>query len=72
MEIECRHLEKSHTREAILERLNVATEHSNLGDFVFGGIEGVVTTFAVVAGSAGDGIVARSGEALHIAHHPKG
>jgi VIT1/CCC1 family predicted Fe2+/Mn2+ transporter len=56
MPIERHHLEQTHTREAIVARLNAATEHSYLGDFVLGGIDGAVTTFAVVAGSAGAGL----------------
>lgn len=56
METERHHLEQTHTREAIASRLNAATGHSYLGDFVLGGIDGAVTTFAVVAGSAGAGL----------------
>ncbi len=49
-------LTELHTREAITARLEAATEHSYLGDFVLGGMDGTVTTFAVVAGSAGAGL----------------
>lgn len=42
-----------HTEEAIAARLGGATQHSYLGDFVLGAVDGTVTTFAVVAGSAG-------------------
>jgi len=45
-----------HTPEAIAERLAEATKHRYLGDFVFGAIDGAVTTFAVVCGSAGAGL----------------
>lgn len=46
-------LEHQHTPEAIADRLAGATEHSYLRDFVFGAMDGTVTTFAVVAGAAG-------------------
>ena len=39
-----------HTPEAISARLEAATEHSYLGDLVLGSVDGVVTTFAIVAG----------------------
>jgi VIT1/CCC1 family predicted Fe2+/Mn2+ transporter len=46
-------LPDDHTREAIARRLAAARSHSYLGDFVLGAVDGAVTTFAVVAGSAG-------------------
>jgi VIT1/CCC1 family predicted Fe2+/Mn2+ transporter len=49
-------LDQEHTTEAVIRRLEAATEHSYLGDFVLGAIDGAVTTFAVVAGSAGAGL----------------
>lgn len=49
-------LHEEHTEEAIAERLAAATRHSYLGDFVLGGVDGAVTTFAVVAGVAGAGL----------------
>lgn len=51
-----RKLADAHTPWAIAERLERATEHSYLGDFVLGAIDGTVTTFAVVAGVAGAGM----------------
>ena len=49
-------LEAEHTPTAIAERLQASTAHSYLRDFVFGAIDGTVTTFAVVAGTAGAGL----------------
>ena len=46
-------LEHSHSIEAIRERIASSTQHSYLGDFVLGAVDGSVTTFAVVAGAAG-------------------
>ncbi len=46
-------LEDQHTPGAIAARLAQATQHSYLGDFVLGALDGVVTTFAVVAGVTG-------------------
>lgn len=46
-------LEHQHTPEAIGERLAAGARHNYLRDFVYGGIDGSVTTFAVVAGTVG-------------------
>ncbi len=46
-------LAASHTREGIRERLAAPQRHNYLRDFIYGGIDGVVTTFAIVAGVAG-------------------
>jgi len=51
-------LKREHTPDAIAERLQSATEHSYLGDFIYGAIDGAVTTFAVVAGVQGAGLAA--------------
>lgn len=48
-------LNNIHTREAIAGRLQEATSHSYLGDFVLGAVDGAVTTFAIVAGAEGAG-----------------
>jgi hypothetical protein len=45
--------EHAHTREAIRQRLSQARRPSYLRDWVYGGIDGAVTTFAVVSGVAG-------------------
>jgi len=46
-------LEASHTPAAIRERLSKAPTASYLRDWVYGGIDGAVTTFAIVAGVVG-------------------
>ena len=46
-------MEHSHTPEAIAHRLSLAPQTSYLRDWVYGGIDGAVTTFAVVSGVVG-------------------
>lgn len=46
-------LQADHTPEAVARRLQAAGHHSYLSDLVLGGIDGTVTTFAIVAGVAG-------------------
>jgi vacuolar iron transporter family protein len=48
-------LDAEHQPRAIRKRLAARRSHSYLGDAVLGGIDGCVTTFAVVAGSVGAG-----------------
>jgi VIT1/CCC1 family predicted Fe2+/Mn2+ transporter len=50
-----RALVESHHPDAIRRRLAQDVRHSHLGDAVLGGIDGCVTTFAVVAGATGGG-----------------
>jgi len=45
-------LEHEHTIEAIRERIS-QIKHSYLRDWIYGGIDGTITTFAVVSGVAG-------------------
>lgn len=46
-------IEHAHTPEAIAERLEEGPQANYLRDWVLGGIDGAVTTFAIVAGVAG-------------------
>lgn len=48
-----RHLEHGHNPREIAERLKEGPRVSYLRDWVYGGIDGTVTTFAVVAGVVG-------------------
>ncbi len=45
-------LEHEHTPEAIAERI-ASSDHNYIRDFIYGGVDGAVTTFAVVSGVAG-------------------
>ena len=61
MDSERSRLEASHTPEAIRRRIARVQGRSYLRDLVYGAVDGIVTTFAVVAGVSGarlsDGIV---------------
>jgi len=46
-------LEHSHTRQAIHDRLAQGPRSNYLRDWIYGGIDGAVTTFAIVAGVVG-------------------
>lgn len=46
-------IEHAHSPEAIAKRLQDGPQANYLRDWVFGGIDGAVTTFAIVAGVAG-------------------
>ena len=46
-------LEHSHTEQAIRARLARGPRSNYLRDWIYGGIDGAVTTFAIVAGVAG-------------------
>jgi vacuolar iron transporter family protein len=49
-------LEHDHSPEAIRERLSRGPRHNYIRDWVYGGIDGSVTTFAVVSGVIGAGL----------------
>ena len=49
-------LRKAHSVEAVRERLALGVRQNCLGDFIYGAIDGAVTTLAVVAGVAGAGL----------------
>ncbi len=51
-------LRRQHTADAISERLD-GPSNRYLRDFIYGAIDGIVTTFAVVAGAAGAGLSSR-------------
>jgi VIT1/CCC1 family predicted Fe2+/Mn2+ transporter len=52
-------LQRAHTREAIRLRMRQPMNHGYLSDGVLGGIDGCVTTFAVVAGAVGGALSAK-------------
>ena len=52
-------LEHSHSPAAIERRLAEGPKHSYLRDWVYGGIDGAVTTFAVVSGAVGGALGTR-------------
>lgn len=52
-------LEHGHSPEAIRIRLAKGSVQNYLRDFVYGGVDGAVTTFAVVAGTIGASLSAR-------------
>jgi VIT1/CCC1 family predicted Fe2+/Mn2+ transporter len=45
-----------HTPSAVSKRLDSGPSHSYLRDFIYGAVDGAVTTFAVVSGVAGAGL----------------
>lgn len=51
-------LEQDHLPEVIAQRLNEPPKSQNISDAVLGGIDGCVTTFAVVSGAYGAGFPA--------------
>ena len=61
-------LSEEHLPEVIRERLNSATKQSVVSDAVLGGIDGCVTTFAVVSGVVGAGFSSSVALVLGIAN----
>jgi vacuolar iron transporter family protein len=49
-------MEHEHTTEAIDQRLSAGPGHNYLRDWIYGGIDGSITTFAVVTGVVGAGL----------------
>lgn len=49
-------LEAEHAPHVIRQRLDQGPEHPYLKDFIYGAVDGAVTTFAVVSGVAGAGL----------------
>lgn len=49
-------MEHEHTVEAIGERLASGPRHNYLRDWIYGGVDGSVTTFAIVTGVVGAGL----------------
>jgi VIT1/CCC1 family predicted Fe2+/Mn2+ transporter len=52
-------LEQQHTPDGVRRRLSRSPSASYVRDFVYGAIDGAVTTFAVVAGAAGASLASR-------------
>jgi len=52
-------LEHEHTKDAIRERLAAENRPNYLRDWVYGGIDGAITTFAIVAGVVGASLSAK-------------
>ena len=48
--------EHGHTPDEVAERLSKRNDRNHLKDMVYGGIDGAVTTFAIVAGVEGAGL----------------
>jgi vacuolar iron transporter family protein len=61
-------LKKRHTREAIERSLEASRARSYLRDAVYGATDGIVTTFAVVAGAMGAGLPSRVAVILGVAN----
>lgn len=58
----------SHDQDDIKDRLSSGPGKSNLKDMIYGGIDGAVTTFAIVAGVQGAGLSANIIVALGVAN----
>lgn len=54
------HVRSAHDPSAIRARMQAGPRQSYLGDAILGGIDGCVTTFAIVAGTVGGGLTTRA------------
>ena len=61
-------LEHGHRKEEIIARLDAHNKTGELRDAIFGGIDGTVTTFAIVAGVQGAGLASGVVVALGLAN----
>jgi VIT1/CCC1 family predicted Fe2+/Mn2+ transporter len=61
-------LEHGHAKEEIIARLDAHNKTGELRDAIFGGIDGTVTTFAIVAGVQGAGLASGVVVALGLAN----
>ena len=61
-------LEHDHSEEAIRRRLADGPTANYMRDWVYGGIDGAITTFAIVAGSVGAGLSERVALILGVAN----
>ncbi|MCK0097361.1 VIT1/CCC1 transporter family protein [Yoonia sp. F2084L] len=61
-------LEHGHNKEEIIARLDAHNKTGELRDAIFGGIDGTVTTFAIVAGVQGAGLASGVVVALGLAN----
>lgn len=63
-----RNLREEHSFPSVRARISRPSGESSVGDFMLGGIDGVVTTFAIIAGSAGGQLSAMTVIILGIAN----
>lgn len=61
-------LAEQHTPQAIADRIAAVGQHSYVGDFVLGAVDGTVTTFAIVSATAGAGLSAGVAVVLGLAN----
>ena len=61
-------LQADHTPDAVAQRISGKPKPSYLKDFVYGAIDGSVTTFAIVSGVAGAQLEGMGGGAAGLAY----